>query len=108
MEKDKPHLQFVQSTVQPKIKLHYKEILAKNRRIMFAKSHFISIFNEKRLTAKKMGDNEVIMTDYEYFMISDCYDEIYNKFISKKFKWKHFYEIGYIKISWDRFFVLNQ
>lgn len=79
----------------------------KNNRIKFAKSYFISIFNEKRLIARKQGESDVIMTDYDYFIISDCYDEIHNKFIKKNYKWKHIHELGYIVISWNRYFVLR-
>lgn len=78
-----------------------KQQLAKEKRIKFAKSYFICLFNEKKIIAKQNGLNEVIMVDYEYFIIEDCYDEIYKKFISKNFKWTHIYDLGYIIISWN-------
>ena len=70
------------------------------RRNIYAKNYFITNFNIQKRECKKLGYNEVIINEFLYYLISDVYDELCNKFTKKGYKWRHINELDYIVISW--------
>ena len=67
----------------------------------YGKCYFINIFNERALKSVRFGDQfEVLMEDYLYYIISDCYNDVKSTFILNGYRWKHYHEIGCIKITW--------